>query len=505
MLICLVLCLQSCYKDLGNYDLVDYNSTVISGAVGRTIVLGDTLRYSPTIQWKYPERDTTTAFTFEWRQGETVVSTERDLVYIPQGTGLTVLHFYVTEAATDIVSRFAFSLTVNSPYRNGWLMLTNNNDQSDLHFLRRTQQTVGGVAQVNYTLYENTYSTMYSGSSLGTGAKKLLTRVFSSYDNDEVLVIQDDEPVFLSGSDFSKLVLLRQEFSGGSIPNESKVVDYVDGGSANFVILENGELYWKRNSASPTGLHEGQFIDIPVYFEGGGTNLAAFIESNTRSNFVYMYDTGNNRFASIYSPNTGVNNWVGRRLTFVDMTAPPTGFVSLTNMAGYKLLYSKDYANSTYYVNIIKNENTGEYLYQTYGVVQNFATGQLRITAHQQEVFAASNYVSDNTVYCRTYNNSYLFFGEGSRLYFYDVNTKQVKLYKDFGAGRITHLALNGTESELGVVINDGSLHVCSTNNLILGQNNPGETGILYETRDLGEIVDLKWKWGGFWDHYFGW
>lgn len=486
--------LQGCYKDKGNYNLIDYNGISITTVSALTVISGDTLHLIPIITWKYPDRDTT-AFTYEWREADSVISTERNLAYVPRRVGRIQYFLYVTETATNIVSRFNRQVTVNSPYKAGWLMLADKDGESDLHYIRPDRWTdENGVSRRGYTLHRNFYSQLFPESPLGYGPKSINTEAFTSNTEDEVVVIQEDESVFLNGSDMSKVLLLREEFPGGAYPRGLKPKQYADGASANFMLMENGEVYWKRNTNGSTGIHEGHFMDVPIYFEGGGASISQFINNHiSKSSFVYMYDEARNRFSSIYTTN-GQNNWIGARMNFLNTSALPPGFVDLTDMSGHKLIYSSDYSNGTYYMNIIKNESTGDYLYQTYRPLSR--TTILEFSEHQQEVFAANNTVSDNTVYYRTFMTSYLFFGEGSRLYFYDVNTRRVKLYHDFANGTITHIVADADDGELGVVLNNGNFYICSLNNATLGADNPGDSGILYQVGGLGNIADLKWKWG---------
>lgn len=498
MLACLLFLLQACYKDKGNYDLVDYSRVDFGTPVtGQVVVVGDTLRLYPVLRWKFPDRDTTNAFTYEWRESNTVISTEKYLTYVPKKTGLLMYYFFITEKATGIVVRQGWQVQVNSPYKAGWLMLTNNNGKSDLHYVRRNQsKNANNETVYDYSIFKNIYSSLFPQDQLGVGPKKLVTKTFTSFSDDEILIMQDSEPVFLNGASFAKSVNLKEDFVGGVYPKGAKPVDYRDGGTVNFVLFENGEVYWKRNAKTSGGIHEEQFIGTPMYFDNGGGNISGFIDNDVfKSSFLYMFDRQNDRFVSAYSTN-GINEYIGNKMYIVNGTAPPAGFVDLNTMGGYKLVYSSDYSNSSYFMNIIKNTTTGEFLYQSYKTVQQLS--MLQVTEHKQEAFAGNGLISDNTVYYRTYTSSYLFFGEGSKLYFYDVNTKAVKLYKDFGAGNITKITADANEGEVGVVLNDGRFCICSLKTAVLGESDPGATGILYEVAGLGDVIDLQWKWGAY-------
>jgi len=492
---------QSCYKDKGEYNIIDYNKIgAISSLSGRAVILGDTLKIKTIVKWKYPTQDTL-GFKYEWKQQDLTISHERDLKYIPKTAGRFMFYLYVTENATQIVSRFVMQITINSPYKGGWVILSDRSGKSALSYIRRNTFTdANGKPNYSYTLHPDVYANLNPTDPLGSNPKRLFSTIFSGYDADEILVIQgNNESVFLNGADFSKKVYLKNEFNGRSFPKGAQPVAYHDGGPLNYVLFDNGEVYWKRNTIDIGGVHDGMYMTVPLYFEGGDAKVSQFIKNDfDKSEFIYMYDELNKRFLGVYS-STNLNDFLGSKLRLVNATNPPLGFADLSNLINYKLIYSSDYSNGIYFMNILKSNQTGEYIYQTYRTAMRFTS--IEVTEHQQEVFAGNGLVSDHTIYYRIRNGSYLFMGEGSKLYFYDVNTKKIKLYHDFGSGRIISICTDADSGELGVALDNGSFYICSLKNEILGANHPGaEGGILYEAKDLGKIVDITWKWGGFFD-----
>lgn len=495
--------LPSCYKDEGNYDLVDYNKilSIKSPPMSALTILGDTFRLKPIIQWKYPERDTL-AFEYEWRQIDSVISNQRDLAYTPDIPGYVNIYLYMKEKATGIVARFSMQLQVVSAYKAGWLLLTENGGQSGLSYVRRdTKRDANNVVYYEYKSYPDIYSKLFPETPLGNNPVRILTKNFPDYTIDQVLVVQGNETVFLSGDDFSKKIALVSEFPGRAFPNNAKPVDYADGTSSNFTLLDDGKVYWKRNEKLMGGIHDGLFMDVPVYFEGGGATISRFIDIGIDySQFVYLYDNLKKRFIGLYTT-TGSNDFIGGKMFLQEGSTPPPGWVSLNNQTGYTLQYCSDYANGAGFMNIIKNNNTGQYLYQTYKLQMQYTF--IEVSNQTQEVFAGNGIVSDNTVYHRIRNSSYLFFGEGSKLYFYDINTKRITLYTDFGAGNIVQITTDANSGELGVALNNGNFYICSLKNDVLGHVNPGSVGILYHVANLGNIVDLQWKWGSYYEYVF--
>jgi hypothetical protein len=503
LLACLVsiFVMQACYKDKGNYDLIDYNRILTLGTAGSTVViLGDTLKLKPVIKWQYPDRDTT-AFDFRWIQIDSVVSTARELAYTPDISGYFNLYLEVEERETGIVSRYAMQIQSISPFRVGWLLLTNNGGKSGLSYVRRDQKRdANNQIYYEYKFYPDIYASMYT-DELGENPIRLVTKVWPDWALDEVMVVQGNTPVFLSGDDFRKRIHLKSEFPGQAFPNSEKPVSYVDGSAANFTLTEEGKVYWKRNSIGMGGLHQGMFIDVPVYFEGGDARVTHLFETDMdNSYFLYGYDELNRRYVGFYTTN-GTGDNTGSKLFLANDATPPAGFVDLNDQTGYEHKYTSDYANGQYYMNIIRNETTNEYLYQTYRLTMNWS--YVGVTEHTQEPFAGSAMITDNTVYFRIKNSSYLFFGEGSKLYFYDVNTKKVALYHDFGSGRIVKMTTDAPSTELGVATDNGRFYIVSLKNEVLGNPNPGSVGLLYTAPPMSPVVDLAWKWGSYFQYVF--
>lgn len=492
---------QACFKDKGNYELVPYNKILSMNAPVPTplVVFGDTLKVPPIIKWRYPEKDTL-GFEYEWRQVDSIVSKERNLAYTPTAFGYVMLYCYVKEKATGIAFRFGMQMQVVSPYKAGFLFLTNNQGKSGLSFVRRDpKKDANGVTTYEYKYLPDVYAGLYPDAPLGDNPQKLITRAFPTDGTDEVLVLQGNTPVFLNGQNLSKKINMQSDFQGQTFPEGSHPVDYIDGGSANFMLGNNGNMYWKRNSNRIGEIHLGVFQSVPIYFEGGGAHFSQIIEASyERMEFMYLFDDLHKRFLGLYTT-TGSNGYIGGKMYLQHVPSLPSTFADLNNLTGYSVKYCGDYDNGTNYMNILKKEATGEFLYQTYKLENRYS--YIAVSNHRQEVFAGNGLVSDNTVYHRIRNSTYLFFGEGSKLYFYDVNTKLVKLYHDFGAGRITKIVADANSGELGIAMDNGRFTIVSTKTNVLGEPAPGLTGILYTVPNMGTIVDFTWKWGGWFEY----
>ena len=304
---------------------------------------------------------------------------------------------------------------------------------------------------------------------------------------------------YLSGMDFTKVMALHEEFPGSAYPTGLDPVEVRNGGWQDFVLSANGEVYWRRNTGSEIQ-HVTAFIDIPLYFSGAtdGGRITQFFDLDTKDcGAVLMYDEGNNR---VVGRLTSFNsNSDSGPVEFVYTPDDPS-VVKLTDLTGYKIMHVGDYGDGSGLNIILKEESTGNYYYQNMEI-DNW--DGFNIFDCTQELFAGSSVVSDNTVYFRIRPSSYLFMGEGSKLYFYDVNTKIVKLFTDYTSGNIVEILQDANAGEIGVALDDGNFYIYKLSTEVLADANPGEKGLLFHVSGLGRIVDIEWKWGGSYNWAF--
>ena len=504
--------LMACYEDKGNYDLVDYNQiekmALVSSLSKSSITLGDTLKLVMDFTWKYPDRDTSdAAFEFVWKltwSGDTI-SRERDLIYVPDECGTFSYYLFVTEKATGVVSRYSAYVTVKSPYLIGWMIGSMKDGKPTINYIRRDSwKDDDNKTHYYWSDFPDLYSDLQPASPLPDPELLSVTAYTIDGSEDEVVVIQEGgHAIVLNGDDLGKVLELRDEFQGAAYPAGFEPMAFCRGGYCDFAIGQDGNIYWRRNQNSSAMHHEAYFMDIPVYFPGGGSRISKVFDVNTyKSECILLHDELNNRLVGCYTSYSSGNSYLGAKLDIINTNDPNT-FMDLLNLGDNKLIYCGDHTDGKNFVTIVKNANTGEYMYQSFAFSGNVNTRT--VIDATQEVFAGNHLVSDNTVYWRLRTSGYLYFGEGSKLYFYDVNTKAVKEYTDFGDGaRITHILQDADCTSVGVALNDGRFYICDAiDPEILGAANPGETGILHRVHGLGDIKSVSWKSGGYYNLVF--
>lgn len=498
----IILCIYtlSCYRDKGNYDYLDYNKIEkisLHKSSKTQGILGDTIKLIPTFSYRYGNRDTN-IFNYEWRIRDSVISKERNLIYVPREIRhqeSTVL--YITDKYTGITIPFRTHFTITSPYKTGWMILSEKSGESILSYVRKEHKN----GENRYADYKDIYKTLYPGRSLGNNPKKLCYIITSSSE-DEILLLQEPEQcVYLSGKDFSRFIYLKDEFPGKKYPQGFIPKDFLDGAQCSYLLGENGEIYWKISPAFYGNLHLVYFIPIPLYHKGG-LRIDHYPDVRVYgANMSQMYDILNNRILAFYTSfNSGGGYKFGANVEFINNDIPDNT-ADINDLKNYKLVYMG--GGYPKYTLILKDKNANSYLYHTYKVKGQTSALNLRITEHYQEIFAGNSLISENTKFLQLRRSNYMFIGEKNKLYFYDGNTKRIKLYHDFGLGNIVKIAADAPEQEIGVAMDNGRIYICSTDIKFLSADRPGEYGICHEVEGLGRIVDLIWKYGGFYPYIF--
>lgn len=503
----------ACYEDKGHYDIVDYNeitSLNINNTLSKTsVVLGDTVYIFPELKWKYTDRDTTqNAFEYRWEYEGSVVSTERNLKFVPGKFGTTTVYLFVTEKETGVVSRLITSIVTSSAYKTGYLILSAKNEKTSLTFIRRDQYTEDGKTKYEYVVYEDLYAKAFPGDELGTGPLDVSILPTEWAAADVVLTQQNGGCWYLNGNDFSKRFEISANFIGGEYPEEGfEPVATRYAGFCDFVLGRNGDVYSKQKQNAYMTPYNYLFASAPLCTGISQVFDVKVCEMTSNTDFGYMYDGKNHRFLACMAGTSMYANSLTGRIFPITNNFDPATFVDINDMRGYKLIYCGQF-NGPNFMNILKNEATGEYLYQTYGLQNMFSS--LTLIDAKQEVFAGSQYITDNTIFLRSRTLPYLYFGEGTKLYFYDSSTKKTKLYADFSldpdfkGGQISSIGQSPGCEEIGVGFDNGDLYICDAKTTaILAADDPSKEGILEKVSNLGRIVQVGWKWGGYVAYWF--
>ena len=206
-----------------------------------------------------------------------------------------------------------------------------------------------------------------------------------------------------------------------------------------------------------------------------------------KTRHVLMYDEKNNRFlslSSLYSYYTGA----------IDD-------VPISGLEGKKLIYADAYLPDPYadylcgYV-LLLQDTDGNYSVKTFDLEYDW---QGKVIIKNETDFSFSNggdYLTDKSkFYCsKDITGRYLFFSGGvanNELYYYEKSNQHVTKYTTCSS-EITDLQLNYDSMTLGVGMKDGFVVYAVDGSTIMS----GEAKKLHEVNNIGEVVDVIYRYG---------
>ena len=150
-----------CYEDKGNYDYKQLPEVTVTGLEeSYTAYMAEPFRIPVMVEVKNGDPAN---FSYEWKVDGKVVSTEKDLdviVDFPAKVGMYG-QYNVIDNETGVHHISLFTVSVTSAYKNGWLILSDLGDKSQLCFMRN-----------DYVFVENVYH-LYNDEYLSGGAYAL--------------------------------------------------------------------------------------------------------------------------------------------------------------------------------------------------------------------------------------------------------------------------------------------------------------------------------------------
>ena len=169
-------------------------------------------------------------------------------------------------------------------------------------------------------------------------------------------------------------------------------------------------------------------------------------------------------------------------------------------MEGKKLIYADAYLPDPYvdylcgYV-LVLQDTDGNYSVKTFDLEYDWQ-GKVIIKNETDLSFSDGGYLTDKSkFYCsKDASGSYLFFSGGAlnnELYYYEKSTQRVIPYTTCNS-EITDLQLNYESMTLGVGMKDGFVVYAVDESTIMG----GEAKKLHEVNNIGEVVDVIYRYG---------
>ena len=312
----ILLVVNACYKDKGNYDYVPLNEAYVDTTgidLSYTISQFDTLSIVPDIKFALNEIDESklefkwVIYPDVWSKNESkaeVLSTDRNLkVPIKQGPSndAYAVVLYITNKDDQTVSQVKYTITILPSVVSGMMIMhTDGSGESDLDYIA-TKNAVPTLDTLKW--FHNIYSSVNGSKIKGTPAFVSAARVNNTVIN-YVYVGTDKEFLQIDATDFSLLHRDEELFKN---PTDKILPQYVGRSQqCNYVtiLINNGQLHSINNQASQywdyrfsdaltTGSSISGEIDLApfVYF---GDGCAASLGHS-----AIMYDKIGQRFVRI--------------------------------------------------------------------------------------------------------------------------------------------------------------------------------------------------------------
>lgn len=494
--------LQSCYEDKGNYNYIASSKLNITlKPENKKAFLGEPYIYYPKIE--FLEGTDTTKFEFWWEftgtlseGGYDTLCIGRELNFIPQQIGYLWAQLCVRELTTGIITSAKVQLQIESPYAKGWLILTENSGKSSLSYVRPGYVfNEKGEKIREYKEYRDIYQKLYPNDNLGEKPYKL-KQIMNSQAS-MILVLQDNNPLYLDGSTYQKIMTMNKEFVGENYPDRWNIKDFFYGTGQDMVLGKSGEVYSRNymQQGEYQPFFSCAFANIPVQYEGKLLKIEQFIYTMpSQAYFFGLYDAENKR---ILWPITGGTE-IGSILAANMNVESGKLFVDLNNLGIYKLLYGGAYeagnisgANrgATVILLLKDNDNNIKIQEQLVVVPWPYPIAVDVMNVHLKN-FSGANYITTNTCYFMLETRPYLFFATNNKLYWYDIIAGITKEFYTFSSGdEIIEMSSNPQESELGILLKSGTFIIMNIQNEKLYASEK-----IYELSGLGTGISLMYK-----------
>lgn len=333
-----LLLLNACKKDLGNYSYTDVPLPVIDTAgIGgpRFVERYSILDINPSINYQNAG-----ALKYTWSMHQQVsgsstptkpsrlLSTSHHLsAAITETVGEYVLELLVTDTANALKKNILFSVTVSAGLEYGVLVLHGTADSSDVDFLVTANAVP--VAGINPRRLRNLYSG--SAGSKFPGIPRFISQERAQFTTRNWITLGSDKHISrVSGSDFSLLRTDKQYFRRADAVVAPEA--YALLASSQTALINDGKLHIYNTAYEVDGLFGGAIE--------GDYKLAPFVAYQTSSSLLaVVYDQKNGRFLRPSGPGGFM----------VDFTTPVSNSAFNHRQVGKDMLFmDKGFSNNTH-------------------------------------------------------------------------------------------------------------------------------------------------------------
>ena len=434
--------LTGCRKDLGNYDYNPVDSLVIGNMQDTyQYTIGATMNISPELKFLHNSTFNESDYTYEWATytsntaAKKVIHQGKNLdIALPLGIGSYRGYYVVTQKSTGITWQKRFTLDVFGTFQPaGWFVLNDIDGKSRLDFYQENRDA-WNTFPVIYRDLASLIKDVNTGSPLELTGKPLSVTAFQNRDgiNSTMayrLYINTDKATqwinITAGFTWDKL---RNVFANETVSGEPASVSVIYPGVAGGAYAyKDQQLYLYHTTYSLYGTPVNRISGVPGTFP-----ISPYIVAPANQNMhAVFYDTQNKRFLGSMASSVGAtilnSSAQGLDLSNTGKDLVWMGYTPAFN--GQVVALLKD--GSRYYLARL----TFPYTIPTTNInilVSSFE----EITGRLTDLATADKFTMDHQF-------GYLFYVSGNKLYQYDMDSKMVKLAKDYGSRTISLLKVN--------------------------------------------------------------
>lgn len=274
-----------CLDDKTNYDYVAVNEVKnIENMEGSyTLYPGDTLVIEPVVH--YTLDSINPDMSYEWYYGLDLVSKEATYTFIAKEIGEDYLTFVVVDNKHGMKFTSRARLKVDSEWKKGWLILSDNNSNSELSIVKTQTISVKGADGYNRDSLIILGMDRNIHPGLGRGPIKLFEHfAFDDYGSipQEIVVVQKDKCVELNGYSLQREIYTEEEFADG-VPAGFEPMDVAMTFKGNVVLDKSGYLYHSASS-NAMAFHTGRYMSEP--YQNGARFSRVAIGRGGKDDFI---------------------------------------------------------------------------------------------------------------------------------------------------------------------------------------------------------------------------
>lgn len=482
----------SCNKDLGNYDYHDINELAISGleASYSRITSVDTLHIDPVIAMTETEPDGS-RFDYFWiaKQGNTVIDTigrQKALDYrVTLNPDTYTLHFRVLDKETDVIWKTNTTLHIGTPYSRG-IMLIGEDDNGFaeaemLSMLNDTLHVRGILSQSGLPPMKDPINLVHTGISYaklwvftGSGSYYIDRMTMKGSESDRFgRLIYTTDPIQADGLTPIFMAPQIRDISGAVSSNSVRAMLCSDGNIfASYMALNGGDYYSnpinRVSNDMETLLKAAPYLLYPI------GNMSSMM----------WYDTDNQRFMNYGS-------FILR--TFSDIPQDALGDIFPWDQAatGRTLVYAENTRNTDggstngNSFAIMKDGNNGHFIYKFY------ANGATPAKRSFYTVLPLATDFDKADFYAFSSRRTVVFYAVGNRLYAYDYNPGNERIYQfpEIGTDEISMLKF---DTQINYLTN--SLYIATYNAGTKGTLQRFEVGTNPDVVELISVENARWS-----------